>query len=73
MGEYTMLGVSYAYNDNSEYKHYWTQDFGKGDTEACDSDSDNQDQSPDQEQVAQNEDDVQDELTTRRRQPKDCG
>ncbi|KAI9992079.1 hypothetical protein PInf_017463 [Phytophthora infestans] len=69
MGEYTMLGVSYAYNDNSEYRHYWTQDFGKGDTESCDSDSENQEQglsqeqeqNPDQQQVAQNEDNVQGE------------
>ncbi|POM57674.1 SCP-like extracellular protein [Phytophthora palmivora] len=65
MGEYTMLGVSYAFNENTEYKHYWTQDFGKGDTESCDSNpnagSENQeqgDQKPDQEQVAQNEDQV---------------
>ncbi|KAL3665507.1 hypothetical protein V7S43_009542 [Phytophthora oleae] len=71
MGEYTMLGVTYAFNENTEYKHYWTQDFGMGDTESCDSDSGNQNhnadtteqdsQSPDQEQVAQNEDEVQDE------------
>ncbi|ETL45723.1 hypothetical protein L916_04238 [Phytophthora nicotianae] len=62
MGEYTMVGVSYAYNDNTEYKHYWTQDFGKGDTESCDSDSNQeQEQSPDQEQVAQNDDNVQGE------------
>ncbi|GMF12644.1 unnamed protein product [Phytophthora lilii] len=57
MGEYTMLGVAYGFNENTEYKHYWTQDFGKGDHEACDSStstgSDNQDQ------VAQNQDQVQ--------------
>lgn len=26
--EYTVLGVGYAFNPNSEYGHYWTQDFG---------------------------------------------
>ncbi|KAG7382762.1 hypothetical protein PHYBOEH_010376 [Phytophthora boehmeriae] len=36
MGDYTMLGTAYAYNANSEFKHYWTQDFGSGDAEACD-------------------------------------
>ncbi|KAE9250225.1 hypothetical protein PF004_g3031 [Phytophthora fragariae] len=37
--DYTMLGTSYAYRESSTYKHYWTQDFGAGDTEACDSGS----------------------------------
>eukprot|EP00644_Phytophthora_capsici_P001745 jgi/Phyca11/564248/estExt2_Genewise1.C_PHYCAscaffold_140251 len=68
LGKYTMLGATYAFNENTEYKHYWTQDFGKGDSESCDSDSGNdtdQDpQSPEQEQVAQNEDDVQGEADT---------
>ncbi|KAG3183445.1 hypothetical protein PC116_g18290 [Phytophthora cactorum] len=35
--DYTMFGTAYAYNADSTYKHYWTQDFGAGDTEACDS------------------------------------
>ncbi|RLN71032.1 hypothetical protein BBJ28_00022373 [Nothophytophthora sp. Chile5] len=36
MGNYTMLGAAYAYNADSTYKHYWTQDFGSGDAEQCD-------------------------------------
>ncbi|RLN69204.1 hypothetical protein BBJ29_010162 [Phytophthora kernoviae] len=68
LGDYTMLGASYAYNDNTEYKHYWTQDFGASDNEKCDDDtsaeSNNYDQPDDsnnqkQDQVAQNEDSVQ--------------
>uniref|UniRef100_A0AAV1UVQ9 SCP domain-containing protein n=1 Tax=Peronospora matthiolae TaxID=2874970 RepID=A0AAV1UVQ9_9STRA len=35
--DYTMLGMAYAYNGESKYKHYWTQDFGTGGTETCDS------------------------------------
>ncbi|RLN86218.1 hypothetical protein BBJ28_00010848 [Nothophytophthora sp. Chile5] len=37
LGSYTMFGTAYAYNSGSTYKHYWTQDFGKGSTESCDS------------------------------------
>jgi uncharacterized protein YkwD len=44
MGDYTMLGVAYAYNDATEYKHYWTQDFGKGENEACDAGANGQSQ-----------------------------
>ncbi|KAG7393309.1 8-oxoguanine glycosylase ogg1 [Phytophthora boehmeriae] len=36
LGDYTMLGAAYAYNGDGRYKHYWTQDFGKSDTEQCD-------------------------------------
>ncbi|POM60805.1 SCP-like extracellular protein, partial [Phytophthora palmivora] len=35
--DYTMFGTAYAYDESTTYKHYWTQDFGAGDTEACDS------------------------------------
>ncbi|KAG3127346.1 hypothetical protein PI124_g22055, partial [Phytophthora idaei] len=35
LGDYTMFGTAYAYNIGSTYKHYWTQNFGKGSTEAC--------------------------------------
>ncbi|KAL3665508.1 hypothetical protein V7S43_009543 [Phytophthora oleae] len=35
LGEYTMFGTAYAYNANSQFKHYWTQDFGTGETEEC--------------------------------------
>ena len=28
MGDYTKIGVGYAYNANSTYHHYWVQDFG---------------------------------------------
>ncbi|KAG7385998.1 hypothetical protein PHYPSEUDO_000853 [Phytophthora pseudosyringae] len=31
----TMFGCAYAYNADSTYKHYWTQDFGKGSSESC--------------------------------------
>ncbi|KAK1944147.1 Uncharacterized protein P3T76_004059 [Phytophthora citrophthora] len=34
--DYTMFGTAYAYNPESTYKHYWTQDFGAGSSEACD-------------------------------------
>lgn len=34
---YTFFGGGYAYNAASTYRHYWTQDFGAGFTEACDS------------------------------------
>ncbi|RLN51140.1 hypothetical protein BBP00_00009943 [Phytophthora kernoviae] len=36
LGDYTMFGTAYAYNANSEFKHYWTQDFSSGDLEKCD-------------------------------------
>ncbi|KAG7382756.1 hypothetical protein PHYBOEH_010370 [Phytophthora boehmeriae] len=39
LGDYTMFGTAYAYNPNSEFKHYWTQDFGSGDAEECGGDS----------------------------------
>ncbi|EGZ19733.1 hypothetical protein PHYSODRAFT_327924 [Phytophthora sojae] len=35
LGDYTMFGTAYAYNSGSRYRHYWTQDFGKGSTERC--------------------------------------
>ncbi|GMF12645.1 unnamed protein product [Phytophthora lilii] len=35
LGDYTMFGTAYAYNADSTYQHYWTQDFGTGDTEEC--------------------------------------
>ncbi|KAF1773124.1 CAP domain [Phytophthora cactorum] len=53
--DYTMFGTAYAYNADSTYKHYWTQDFGAGDTEACDSGSSTASQSTDQTQPQQNE------------------
>ncbi|KAL7691639.1 putative CAP domain-containing protein [Plasmopara halstedii] len=34
-GDYTMFGIAYAYSQDSTYKHYWTQNFAKGSTEAC--------------------------------------
>ncbi|OWZ14730.1 SCP-like extracellular protein [Phytophthora megakarya] len=68
LGEYAMLGATYAFKEDTEYKHYWTQDFGKGDEESCDSSpstgSHHQEpahQTPDQEQTAQNDDQVQGE------------
>ncbi|KUF93185.1 hypothetical protein AM588_10009589 [Phytophthora nicotianae] len=48
--DYSMFGTAYAYNADSTYKHYWTQDFGAGDTEACDSGSSTASQSTDQTQ-----------------------
>uniref|UniRef100_H3GX02 SCP domain-containing protein n=2 Tax=Phytophthora ramorum TaxID=164328 RepID=H3GX02_PHYRM len=36
LGDYTNFGVAYAYNADSKFQHYWTQDFGTGDTEECD-------------------------------------
>ncbi|KAE8894491.1 hypothetical protein PF010_g29656 [Phytophthora fragariae] len=37
LGDYTMLGCAYAYNADTTYQHYWTQDFGTGDAEECES------------------------------------
>ncbi|KAK1947035.1 Uncharacterized protein P3T76_001045 [Phytophthora citrophthora] len=31
----TMFGCAYAYNSDSTYKHYWTQDFGRSGSESC--------------------------------------
>ncbi|KAE8899505.1 hypothetical protein PF005_g3775 [Phytophthora fragariae] len=33
----TMFGCAYAYNADSTYQHYWTQDFGAGSSESCSS------------------------------------
>ncbi|KAE9297042.1 hypothetical protein PF008_g23845 [Phytophthora fragariae] len=37
LGDFNMLGVSYAYNGRGSYQHYWTQDFGKSNRESCSS------------------------------------
>ncbi|KAE8960145.1 hypothetical protein PR003_g31494 [Phytophthora rubi] len=34
--DYTMFGTAYAYNKDTTYGYYWTQDFGSGPTESCD-------------------------------------
>ncbi|KAG2830897.1 hypothetical protein JG687_00002584 [Phytophthora cactorum] len=39
LGDYKMFGTAYAYNADGTYKHYWTQDFGTGDDESCESSS----------------------------------
>eukprot|EP00644_Phytophthora_capsici_P005264 jgi/Phyca11/97193/e_gw1.1.1514.1 len=31
----TMFGCAYAYNSDSTYKHYWTQNFGRSGSETC--------------------------------------
>ncbi|KAE9326146.1 hypothetical protein PF008_g16719 [Phytophthora fragariae] len=36
LGDYTMLGAAYAYTPDGLYRHFWTQDFGRSDTEHCD-------------------------------------
>ncbi|KAG3239928.1 hypothetical protein PI124_g15158 [Phytophthora idaei] len=36
LGDYTMLGTAYAYTPDGLYNHFWTQDFGRSDTEQCD-------------------------------------
>ncbi|KAF4322024.1 hypothetical protein BBO99_00006697 [Phytophthora kernoviae] len=59
--DYTMFGTSYAYNADSTYKHYWTQDFGAGDTEQCDDASTTTSQSTDQ---TQQQDEVASEAST---------
>ncbi|CEG38769.1 CAP domain [Plasmopara halstedii] len=33
--KFTMFGCGYAYDSNSMYKIYWTQNFGKSQTEKC--------------------------------------
>ncbi|KAF1773105.1 CAP domain [Phytophthora cactorum] len=35
--KYKMFGCGYAYNANSIYKRYWTQEFGTGSSESCSS------------------------------------
>ncbi|RLN47911.1 hypothetical protein BBJ29_009996, partial [Phytophthora kernoviae] len=62
MGDYTMFGTAYSYNANGEYKHYWTQDFGSGDAEACDGAATSG--STTQQDAAQNEEQVQGEADT---------
>ncbi|CAI5737452.1 unnamed protein product [Hyaloperonospora brassicae] len=37
--DYTMMGIAYAYSAGSKHKHFWAQEFGAGETEACDSKS----------------------------------
>lgn len=64
MGDYTMFGTAYAFNADSEYKHYWTQDFGAGDAEQCDGASSTSSGSTTQQDAAQNEDQVQGEAET---------
>ncbi|OWZ24371.1 SCP-like extracellular protein [Phytophthora megakarya] len=39
LGDYKMFGTAYAYNADTTYQHYWTQDFGTGDNESCESSS----------------------------------
>ena len=36
MGDHTMFASAYAFNEHGTYQHYWTQEFGTSDTEACD-------------------------------------
>ncbi|KAG7385997.1 hypothetical protein PHYPSEUDO_000852 [Phytophthora pseudosyringae] len=63
--DYTMFGTAYAYDGSTTYKHYWTQDFGAGDTEECDSGSSTASQSTDQTQQQQTQqDDVAGEAST---------
>ncbi|KAG7389378.1 hypothetical protein PHYPSEUDO_010506 [Phytophthora pseudosyringae] len=33
--KFTMFGCGYAYSESSTYKHYWTQNFGRSNTEKC--------------------------------------
>ncbi|ETK80308.1 hypothetical protein L915_13997 [Phytophthora nicotianae] len=33
--KFTMFGCGYAYTESSTYKHYWTQNFGRSNTEKC--------------------------------------
>ncbi|GMF37063.1 unnamed protein product [Phytophthora fragariaefolia] len=39
LGDYKMFGTAYAYSADTTYQHYWTQDFGTGDDESCESSS----------------------------------
>uniref|UniRef100_K3WIC2 SCP domain-containing protein n=1 Tax=Globisporangium ultimum (strain ATCC 200006 / CBS 805.95 / DAOM BR144) TaxID=431595 RepID=K3WIC2_GLOUD len=39
LGNYKFFGTGYAYNAQSTYKHYWTQDFGASSSEVCDTDT----------------------------------
>ncbi|KAI9912271.1 hypothetical protein PsorP6_008853 [Peronosclerospora sorghi] len=58
--DYTMFGTAYAYNADSKYKHYWTQDFGAGESEVCD----NSDSTSSQATQQQIQDNVPDEALT---------
>ncbi|POM77470.1 SCP-like extracellular protein, partial [Phytophthora palmivora] len=65
--DYTMFGTAYAYDASTTYKHYWTQDFGAGDTEACDSGtstSQSTDQTQQQSTDQTQQDDVAGEAST---------
>ncbi|TMW56081.1 hypothetical protein Poli38472_008729 [Pythium oligandrum] len=35
MGDYRFFGFGYSFKDDTEFKHYWTQDFGNSDVEVC--------------------------------------
>ncbi|RLN67513.1 hypothetical protein BBJ28_00021830 [Nothophytophthora sp. Chile5] len=58
LGDYAMFGTAYAYDASTTYKHYWTQDFGTGDNEACEgsssgsASSQTSDQTQQQDQIA---------------------
>uniref|UniRef100_K3WIC0 SCP domain-containing protein n=1 Tax=Globisporangium ultimum (strain ATCC 200006 / CBS 805.95 / DAOM BR144) TaxID=431595 RepID=K3WIC0_GLOUD len=36
LGNYKFFGMGYAYDADSNYGHYWTQDFASGSSEQCD-------------------------------------
>ncbi|ETK92304.1 hypothetical protein F441_04386 [Phytophthora nicotianae CJ01A1] len=36
LGQYTMVGTAYVYNENTFYKHYWVQVYATGSSEECD-------------------------------------
>ncbi|CAH0480951.1 unnamed protein product [Peronospora belbahrii] len=62
--EYTMLGAAYVYRGDTTNKHYWTQVFGTGETETCDSGNSAVSQMTDQKAQQQTQDFVAAEAST---------
>ncbi|OWY96292.1 SCP-like extracellular protein [Phytophthora megakarya] len=40
LGEFTMTGVAYMYNEHTYSKHYWVQVFATGTSEECETEND---------------------------------
>ncbi|POM77471.1 SCP-like extracellular protein [Phytophthora palmivora] len=64
LGDYKMFGTAYAYNADTTYQHYWTQDFGTGDDESCDSSSSGSSNSSTSADQTQQQDEVAGEAAT---------
>ncbi|KAL4099852.1 hypothetical protein PRIC1_007651 [Phytophthora ramorum] len=73
--DYKFFGTAYSYNADTEYQHFWTQDFGTGDIESCErssssgssttsTTSDSTDQTQQDDTTQQDDDEVAGEAAT---------